>query len=342
MVLQYAKAINRIDILVWHNISNNITNNPRHAQAPRGGRGRGRGCGGGRGRGSRCMNVDPSTSTQPTPSTGDGPSAAPSTNAQPPPPMSVNPSGTPSSIAQPPPPTSVSPSGTPSSIAQPTPSTSACPSDDVASSTRKRHNVAPSPPTTITHLPPSTRCHLESTPATPICPNSSPLPTSPDSAPLTTTHLPPSLRCHLESTPATPIHPSSSTLPTSLDSALAAPIYYMASFLPHSVIPIIQSSVDMFDMQAVVLGHITTHVESNSSACIFIPTPSLHTPHTGVASTDPTLTYSPPASSLPTTVDCHHSLVEVPQPDVAQDQQLEERPRRNLVRNTKCWRCGTE
>uniref|UniRef100_A0A2N9GWK3 Uncharacterized protein n=1 Tax=Fagus sylvatica TaxID=28930 RepID=A0A2N9GWK3_FAGSY len=30
----------------------------------------------------------------------------------------------------------------------------------------------------------------------------------------------------------------------------------------------------------------------------------------GVASTDPTLTYSPPASSLPTTVDCHHSLVE--------------------------------
>ncbi|GMY20290.1 hypothetical protein FCV25MIE_15529, partial [Fagus crenata] len=187
------------------------------------------------------MNVDPSTSTQPTLSTGDGPSTAPSTNAQPPSPMSVN------------------PFGTPSSIAQLTPSMSAYPSDDVAFSTRKRHNVAPSTPTTITHLPPSTRFHLESTPATPICPNSSPLPTSPDSAPLTITHLPPSLRCHLKSTPATLIHPSSSTLPTSLDSTLAAPIYYMASFLPHSVTPIIQSGVDMFDMQAVVLGHITTH-----------------------------------------------------------------------------------
>ena len=144
------------------------------------------------------MNLDPSSSTQLTPSTGDGPSAAPSTSTQPPPP------------------TSVSSFGTPSSIAQPTPSTSTCPSDDVASSTRKRHRVAPSPPT------------------------------SPDSAPLTTTHLPPSLRCHLESTPATPIRPNSSILPISLDSTPAAPIHHMASFLPHSVSPTIQSNVDMF------------------------------------------------------------------------------------------------
>jgi hypothetical protein len=98
----------------------------------------------------------------------------------------------------------------------------------------------------------------------------------------------------------------------------------------------------MFYMQVVGLGHSTIHVESDSSACIFIPTPSLHTPHAGVASTDPTLTYSPPASSLPTIVDCHHSLVEVPQPNVPQDQQLEDRPRRNPVRNTKGWRYGTE
>ncbi|GMY18649.1 GEM-like protein 4 [Fagus crenata] len=207
MVLQHAREINRIDVLVWHNVSNNITNNPPQAQAPGCGRGRGRGCGrgrghgrgGGRGHGSRCMNVDPSTSTQLTPSTGDGPSVAPSTSAQPPPPTnvdpsstpfsfaqpppptsinpsstpsiiaqpppptSVNPSSTPSSIAQPPPPTSVDPSGTPYSIAQLTPSTNAHPSNDVTSSTRKRYKVAPS----------------------------SPLPISPDSALLTTTHLPP-------------------------------------------------------------------------------------------------------------------------------------------------------
>ena len=98
----------------------------------------------------------------------------------------------------------------------------------------------------------------------------------------------------------------------------------------------------MFYMQAVGLDHSTAHIESDSSACIFISTPSLHTPHVGVASTDPTLTYSPPASSLPTIVDCHHSLAEVPQADVPQDQQLEERPRRNPVRNKKCWQCGTE
>ena len=136
MILQHARAINRIDVLVWHNISNNITNNPPHAQAPGCGRGRGRGGGHGHGRGFRCMNVDPSTSTQLTPSTGDGPSVAPSTSAQPPPP------------------TSVGPFGTPSSIAQPTPSTSACPFNDVASSTRKRHRVAPSPPHDhYTHAP---------------------------------------------------------------------------------------------------------------------------------------------------------------------------------------------
>ncbi|GMY23724.1 hypothetical protein FCV25MIE_18965, partial [Fagus crenata] len=169
----------------------------------------------------------------------------------PPPPSSVNPSSTPSNIAQPPPPTSVDPSSTPSSIAKPTPSTSTCPSDDVSSSIRKRHKVAPS----------------------------SSLPTSPDSALLTTTHLSPSPRCHLEFTPATPICPSSSTLPTSPDSAPAAPIHHMASFLPHSVTPTTQSGVDMFYMQAVGLGHSTTHIESDSLACIFIPTPSLHTPH---------------------------------------------------------------
>jgi hypothetical protein len=302
MVLQHARAINRIDVLVWHNVSNHITNNPPQVQGRGRGRGRGRergrgrGRGGGRGRGSRGMNLDPSSSTQLTPSTGDGPSAAPSTNAQPPPP------------------TSVGPSSIPFSFAQPTPSTTACPSDDVTSSTHKRHRVAPS----------------------------SSLPTSPDSTFLTTTHLPPSPRCHLESTPATPIRPSSSTLPTSPDSAPAAPIHHMASFLPHSVTPTTQSGVDMFYMQAVGLDHSTTHVESDSSACIFISTPSLHTPHAGVASTDPTLTHSPPASSLPTIVDCHHSLAEVPQPDVPQEQQLEERPRRNPVRNTKCWQCGTE
>jgi hypothetical protein len=33
MVLQHARAINRIDVLVWHNVSNNITNNPPQAQA---------------------------------------------------------------------------------------------------------------------------------------------------------------------------------------------------------------------------------------------------------------------------------------------------------------------
>jgi hypothetical protein len=43
MVLQHARAINRIDVLVWHNISNNIRNNPPQAQAPGRGRGRGRG-----------------------------------------------------------------------------------------------------------------------------------------------------------------------------------------------------------------------------------------------------------------------------------------------------------
>ena len=114
----------------------------------------------------------------------------------------------------------------------------------------------------------------------------------------------------------------------------------MASFLPHSVTLTTHSSIDMFYMQAVGLGHITTHVKSDSSTCIFIPTPSLHTPHAGVASIDPTLTYSPPASSLPTTVDCHHSLVKVPQLDVLQNQQLEESPKRNPVRNTKCGDVG--
>jgi hypothetical protein len=86
------------------------------------------------------------------------------------------------------------------------------------------------PPTTTTHMPPSTRCHLKSTPATPICPNSSTSPLLPTLPPLTTTHLPPFTRCHLESTPATPICPSSSTLPTSPDSAPAA----LSITWPHS------------------------------------------------------------------------------------------------------------
>ena len=88
---------------------------------------------------SMVLDVDPSTSTQPTSSTGDGPSAAPSISAQSPPTMNF------------------SPSGTLSSIAQLTPFMSACPSDDVASSTRKRYKVAPSPPPRPLHTCPLLR-----------------------------------------------------------------------------------------------------------------------------------------------------------------------------------------
>ncbi|GMY21201.1 mitotic apparatus protein p62, partial [Fagus crenata] len=101
--------------------------------------------------------------------------------------------------------------------------------------------------------------------------------TSPDSAPLTTTHLPPFTRCDLDSTLTIPIRPSSSILPTSPDSALVATIHHMASFLPHCVTPTTQSGVDVFYMQTVGFGYITTHVELDSSACVFILTPPLHT-----------------------------------------------------------------
>ncbi|GMY33784.1 hypothetical protein FCV25MIE_29026 [Fagus crenata] len=197
MILQHARVINTVDIQVCHNITVNMRNNPPHPQAP------------GRGRGSRYMNVDPSASTQPTPSMGDGPSAAPCTSAQPPLPMNFG------------------PSGTPFSIAQSTPSTSACPSNGVASSTHKRRKVAPSPlntsaglksaPLITTHLPPSIWCHLDSTPTTPIYHSSSTLPTSPEFAPLTTTHLPP-LRGFITTLPqpplSVPIQPHSPLLPT--------------------------------------------------------------------------------------------------------------------------------
>ena len=52
MILQHARAINRKDVQVWHNIANNMRNNPPHPRAP--GRGRGCGRGGGGEHGSRC------------------------------------------------------------------------------------------------------------------------------------------------------------------------------------------------------------------------------------------------------------------------------------------------